>query len=320
MDVTPTDTERDSQTDSASALPDPRAAAGAWPTPRHRREAEEWALVLRAEGFLPEVRRIPGGFSLWVEPAQAARAASILRAWQAERAEVRQTTPTPLPPAAAQPLEIAAAYVAALTLLAFHLGLEWTGRRSAFVALGSSQADAVLAGQAERLVTALTLHSDLPHVLGNTFFGGFFLALLAARLGVGVGVLAFVTTGALGNLANAYYYGAAHDSIGASTGVFGLVGLLAGLAAVYRQRTAPRGRGAWVALGAGLGILAMIGTGGPRVDLSAHIFGLIAGSAAGALIALPLAARPPPRPLFQGLSAALAFALVLGAWRVAGAP
>ena len=319
MDATPNDPKRHSQTDPVSASDGPGTEAAPWPQPRNRREAEEWALVLRAEGFLPEVQRIPGGFTIWVEPAETAAAGAVLRAWQVERAEARRSPPPPLPPAAPQPLEIASAYVAALTLLAFHLGLEWTGRRDAFVALGSSQADAVLAGQIERLVTALTLHSDLPHVLGNTLFGGFFLALLAARLGVGVSILAFVVTGALGNLANAHYYGAAHDSVGASTGVFGLVGLLAGLAAVYRQRTATRGRGAWVALGAGLGILAMLGTGGPRVDLSAHVFGLIVGSAAGALIALPLAARPPPRPLVQSLSAAAAIAVVLWAWRVAGA-
>jgi len=210
------------------------------------------------------------------------------------------------------------AYAFALCLLAFHLGLARSDQHDAIVDLGKSQAALVLAGEGWRVLTALTLHADLPHVVGNTLFGGFFLAALAGRLGVGCSVLAFVVSGGLGNLANAVYYGAAHSSIGASTGVFGLVGVLAGLAAWRRHQTAPPGRGAWVAFAAGLAIVAMLGSGGPKVDFSAHLFGLAAGGLTGMLIAIPLATRPRPGHPAQILSVFLAAILLFGSWARAG--
>ncbi len=309
--------------DSSDAHPDSHASAdsnleldpdaASLPVAARRRQAEEWALVLTAEGFAPEVVRCPDGFRIEVAAEARAEAGLILEAWQAERAERAQRVPLPLPPSAST-LEIATACALALSLLVFHLGLEAAARRGNFIEIGASQAELVLAGQLWRLATALTLHSDLPHVLGNTLFGGFFLATLVGRLGVGLSVLAFVTTGMLGNLANALYYGSDHSSIGASTGVFGLVGVLTGLAAWRRHHSAPPGRGGWVAMAAGLGILAMLGTGGPKIDLSAHLFGLAAGALAGLLLAAPLASRPPPRRGGQLLAFAGASALIFGAW------
>ena len=202
--------------------------AASLPIAARRRQADEWALVLTAEGFSPEVVRCPDGFRIEVAPEARAEASLILEAWQAERAARAQRAPLPLPPTASA-IEIATACALALSLLVFHLGLEAAGRRGSFIEIGASQAELVLGGQFWRLATALTLHSDFAHVLGNTLFGGFFLATLVGRLGVGLSALAFVVTGILGNLANALYYGSDHGSIGASTGVFGLVGVLTGL-------------------------------------------------------------------------------------------
>ena len=140
------------------------------------------------------------------------------------------------------------------------------------------------------------------------------MAFVAGRLGVGLSLLAFVLTGALGNLANDLYYGFDHRSIGASTGVFGLVGVLTGLAAWRRHQIAAPGRGAWVAFGAGLGIVAMIGSGGPRVDVSAHIFGMIVGALAGLLLAIPLATRPVPSRRGQLVAFGIALFMIAGAW------
>lgn len=285
----------------------------ALPTTPKRREAEDWALVLIAEGIQSDVVRVAAGFSVRVASEDAAAASEILDSWRRERAErSRRLT---LPRARnATPLETAAAYACALALLVFHLGLESAGHWTDFLDLGKSQAALVLEGQYWRLVTALTLHADLPHVLGNALFGGFFLTAVAARLGVGVGLLSFVVTGMLGNLANALYYGSAHSSIGASTGVFGLVGVLVGFAAWQRHRAALPGRGAWVALGAGLAIVAMLGSGGPRVDFSAHLFGLAAGALTGLLLAPPIASRARLRAVGQSLAAAAAFAILFGSW------
>jgi len=304
--------------DRQPPVPPPNGGTrSALPTTRRKREAEEWALVLTAEGLDVRVVHEPAGFGIAVAVDEHERAAAILRAWREERAEVarERARASALPVARmATRFETAVAYACALALPAFHLGLERSGRAAALVEAGGSRAALVLDGQLWRLVTALTLHADLPHVLGNTLFGGFFLAALASRLGIGLALLAFVVTGTLGNLANALYYGSAHGSIGASTGVFGLVGVLAGLAAWRRHHAAPARRGAWLAFAAGIALVAMLGTGGPEVDLSAHLFGLGAGALAGVLLAIPFAARPAPGRAVQAGAAVLAVAKIFAAW------
>lgn len=272
--------------------------------------------MLIAEGISSKLVRTEAGFAVHVAADDRAAAGEILDAWRIERAERARRLALPIPRGATT-LEAATAYAFVLTLLAFHLGLENSGRWLEFMDVGKSQAALVLEGQWWRLITALTLHADLPHILGNTLFGGFFLAAVAGRLGIGVAVLSFVTTGTLGNLANAFYYGSAHSSVGASTGVFGLVGVLAGLAAWQRHQAAPPGRGAWVAFAAALAIVAMLGSGGPRVDLSAHLFGLAAGGLTGLLLAAPFAGRPRLSGIGQSLAATSAIALILVAWRYA---
>lgn len=288
------------------------------PITRRKREAEEWALVLTAEGIDSEVTRTEAGFTITVAPSDQARCEDILRAWLAERAErSERLARVPPPQQDTTPLETAMAYLLALGLLAFHLGLKASGRWTDLRQIGRSQAAVVLEGEWWRLVTALTLHADLPHALGNTLFGGFFLAALSGRLGTGVALLCFFVTGTLGNLANALYYGSGHSSIGASTGVFGLVGVLAGLAAWRRHRSAPPRRGAWVAFAAGLGIVAMLGSGGPGIDFSAHLFGLAAGGLTGMALAVPLAVRDRPGRVGQISAGAAALAIPVLAWSLA---
>ncbi len=300
--------------DSAHPLEvDPRLPS----TPR-KREAEEWALVLQAEGLAVRVVRLDPASSRYavaVAAADVPRAAASLAAWQAEQAVA---PPPPEPPALfapASPVEIALAIGGALGLVAFQLGLERSGRLAGLIDAGKNQAVHVLAGDLHRAVTALTLHADVGHAVGNALFGGFFLIALAGRLGLGLALACFFVTGTLGNLADAVYQGAGHSSIGASTGVFGLVGVLAGLAAWRRHQRAGRRRGAWVALGAGLAIVAMLGGAGPKIDLAAHLFGLAVGCLAGLALAFPLARRPRPGLLAQVLAAAGCAAALALAWR-----
>jgi membrane associated rhomboid family serine protease len=299
----------DSHSSSPSSAPEPLSPF----VTRRRREADEWALVLSAEGFEPAVVRSIDGYRIRVAEGKEANAAKILSGWRQERAERAERVELP-PARSATSLEVATAYALALALLAFHLGLDVSGRYEALVQAGTNRASLVAEGEIWRLVTSLTLHADLSHVLGNTFFGGFFLAFVAGRLGIGLGVLAFVLTGTFGNLANDLYYGFDHRSIGASTGVFGLVGVLSGLAAWRRHQIATPGRGGWVAFGAGLGIVAMIGSGGPHIDISAHVFGMIVGGFVGMLVAIPLATRPHPGRAAQVAAFLFAISIVFGAW------
>jgi membrane associated rhomboid family serine protease len=132
-----------------------------------------------------------------------------------------------------------------------------------------------------RCLTALTLHADAPHMLANTVFACVFVSLLARRTGVGQALLLSLLAGALGNACNALYRPLSHSSLGFSTALFGVVGVLAGMSVVHG---AGRGR-VLLPLAAGTGILASLGAGDleGRIDYAAHIFGLLAGLGVGAL-------------------------------------
>jgi membrane associated rhomboid family serine protease len=169
------------------------------------------------------------------------------------------------------------------------------------------------------LLTALTLHGDLPHFIANLGFGLLFAAFLLPRFGTGVTWLGFVLSGAIGNLFNAWFYHAErHSSIGASTAVFGGLGMLMAWELVDRLRS-PRNRGMWpllVPIGGGLALLAYLGVGDEtanRVDYMAHLWGFVAGCGLGAVLALVRARENLPRSVQWSLSG-IAVLLPLAAW------
>ena len=101
---------------------------------------------------------------------------------------------------------------------------------------GSADADRILHGELWRTVTALTLHADLAHVLSNAIGITVFLGALSSIMGPGLSSALVLLAGAGGNLANALIHGSSHVSIGASTSVFGAVGMLGGLGLARRGR------------------------------------------------------------------------------------
>ncbi len=275
---------------------------------RQRKLVDEWALVLAADGLAPSVRRGPEGFALSVPADQAERAADVLSIYEREnreRAARRAWEPAPTGSAAA-----GLAVCAALLVFFFV-----TGPRDASVswfARGSADAARILHGEAWRAVTALTLHADVAHALANALVGAVFFGALCGALGGGVGCALALLAGAGGNLANAWFQGAHHVSVGASTAVFGAVGLLSGLGVARRWRRAKPDRPLWLPIGAGLALLAMLGTTGTRVDVWAHLFGLLAGALLG--IPLGFALRRPPPAAAQWAFGAAALAALLGCW------
>jgi membrane associated rhomboid family serine protease len=251
------------------------------------------------------------GFSLNVPPHEAERGAAVLAAYEAEN-------PPILAAPRVGPLDSASLRSASLVsaaLLGFFL---WTGlHRNApdWYERGSADAARILGGEYWRVVTALTLHADGPHVVGNALLGAVFFAVVFRTLGAGVGLACVLAAGALGNGINAAVRSEAHVSIGASTAVFGALGILAGLGLTRRLRLGLRGRRAFVPVAAGLGLLAMLGTAGERVDLWAHAFGLLAGVVLG-VGAGGAWSRPPGR-LCQVLAGGLAVAAPVGCWILA---
>lgn len=285
---------------------------------RRRRVIDESALVLTAEGISSRVHHVHDGFALTVMSDEQARAGAVLSAWAAENRPVPAVEGTALPPRA-HPIEVLFSYGVAASLLVAHL---WMSSLSAYPrlrSLGSARAEYILDGEYWRTVTALCLHSNQAHVVGNVMVGGFFLGALTRYAGPGVGLLAVVVTGAMGNFVNALFHQTHHSSIGASTAVFAAVGILSGLEAWRRNRMKQRWRSAVYPIAGGLGVLAMMGAPGGRTDFGAHAFGLLAGMGIGYAMAVRLRGQR-PRLSWQLVSASMAAAVVAGAWVLALQP
>jgi membrane associated rhomboid family serine protease len=181
-----------------------------------------------------------------------------------------------------------------MALVAFFLVTGPVRNGSPWFDRGMAVADQVLTSQPFRAVTALTLHADALHVMGNAIAGTVFVSSLERRLGTGGALLSVLAAGALGNFASSAYYrfaGEPHVSLGASTAVFGSIGLLAATQLVldHPANRRPRSLVERIApiLG-GFALLGALGSGGERTDLGAHLCGFLAGLVLGLLIALPL--------------------------------
>ena len=145
---------------------------------------------------------------------------------------------------------------------------------------GAGDADAIInGGQLYRLVTALTLHADLTHLLGNCLIGGFLLHFFCRLVGSGFGLATVLVAATLGNGVNVYLRGEQHLFVGFSTAVFATIGMLV-VVSYQRQRGRSRLQLLLPFMG-GAALLAMLGGSGERTDLGAHLFGLLSGLSLG---------------------------------------
>ena len=133
------------------------------------------------------------------------------------------------------------------------------------------------------------------------------------HLGPGVGLWLLLLAGAGGNALTAAVHGRDHVSVGASTAVFGAIGILAALQ-ITRSRAGSGGRKSWVVIAASLALLALLGA-GPHADVLAHLFGFLVGGGLGLIAALTIR-RTLSGPV-QWVLVAGAGAAVVGAWRLA---
>jgi len=273
--------------------------------------AEEWALVLSSDGLSPQIWPAREGFVVGVPPAQEERAADLLA--MHERDNRAPPSETGAPDARIDPTPWLTGVAAGFALLVFHAAVRAAGSRGGWIEWGRVDAERIPAGEIWRAVTALTLHTDIPHVLGNAVFLALLLGALAHAQGSGLAFLLAVISGAIGNLLNALARGALYSSVGASTAIFGIVGALCVLA-VKRRRTVKGARGAWIPAGAGLALLAMLGV-GRGSDLGAHLLGLFSGGAIEILI--PGEERPRGGRALQWALGIAAIALVALSWAAA---
>lgn len=182
--------------------------------------------------------------------------------------------------------------------------------------IGRVDAGKIMAGEWWRTITALTLHGDLGHILGNSAFGAVFGLFAGRFMGSGLAWLLILLAGALGNAVAASLRPDDFLAIGASTATFAALSLSS--AFVWR-RGYFSGRGwrrAFAPLFAAIALLSFTGVGGEQTDVLAHFTGFLAGVLLGLW-----AARWPVRRLGrigQKLCGGLALLLVILAWTAAG--
>ena len=271
-----------------------------------RRRADEWAVVLAAADIPHWLRQRLDGWALLVEPVDADAALDALTAYDRENAPERAVE---IP--ASRPFTIVG-LVVALLLIGFFAVTGSRAERSAWFERGSADAARMVAGEWWRAVTALTLHADGFHVLGNAAGVALLVTAVCEQVGAGVGLALVLLAGAGGNALTAVAHSGAHISVGASTAVFGTIGILAALRIVARRRAGATR--SWVVVAASLALLTFLGT-GPEADLLAHLFGLLVGFGLGLAAALALRSDPPA--WIQWLLVAAAGAVLAGAWRAA---
>ncbi len=276
------------------------------------RECADWAFVLDAVGIPYERRTTATGASLWVAPEDHPRAAHELRDYLRENP--RQAAPPVVWPSHPHALYGVIGY--AIVLIAVTLAsISHAGDRG-WVSAGVLDAGFLARGEWWRVLTALTLHADMLHLLSNLAFGALFGFPAARLFGPGIAWLLILLGGSVAYGIDAALHPPEHHLLGASTAVFTALGLIA----AYGWRRHMRNWSRWMRnaspLIGGLALLAFTGTGGENTDILAHLAGFIVGSATGALAArLPMPA--PGRHGVQWAAGAAAVALLALAWTLA---
>lgn len=277
------------------------------------RRAQLWALVLEARYIPCRIEPCAAGWQLLVPAECFAAARKELNLFEEEN----RNWP-PYPPPATTLVENTLATFSVLILLAiFHnltqIDISLSGNYPVdWIALGNAHSARILNGEWWRLVTALTLHADWLHLISNLALGGIFIVSLCRELGSGLAWSLLLGSGVLGNLANACLQLPAHRSVGASTLVFGAVGILAALNLLRNRRYLQR---RWpLPVAAALALLALLGTEGKQTDLGAHLFGFIFGTGLGLATGYLVERRGHPGTLFNAMLALACAVLVVASW------
>lgn len=263
-------------------VPDALSEVGKY---RTLEDAHERSLVILAmrEACWVEDQRPTGEYALHASSEAAPKISRELEAYESEQAQTR--------PEESPQIEL------------FHHGPGWRvyliwaflvtavfllqGRHPDLVERGaSSNIDLIAKQEWWRPFTALFLHADVPHLIGNLLSGTIFGTLVSRCVGAWLGWGLILACGILGNVITSIVtWPDPFVSIGASTAVFGALGLLAGLG--FSNHLRNRVRLPWARTAApvlaGLVLLGWLGSGGEggNTDVLGHVFGFGSGVAMG---------------------------------------
>lgn len=164
---------------------------------------------------------------------------------------------------------------------------------------GAKHRDAILLGHWWRLITAGFLHGGLIHFAFNSWVLLDLGAQAEENYGPGRMIVIYFIATVLGFMASTWW--SPGLSVGASAGIFGLLGAMIALGVKQPTGTAAAMRGQYVRWAVYMLVFGLLP--GLRVDNAAHIGGLVGGFATAWIAGTPYLARP----------------LLEGFWKVAAA-
>jgi len=242
------------------------------------------SLVLSAADITHRVNYISSkSMEIYVSSRDKEKADREITAYLSEN---RNWPPQATPPETTIIFRAMSPLVVGLLLLFYNVTGGWQAESLWFAAGAGDSQKILFAGEIYRLVTALTLHADLVHLLSNCFLGALLLHYFLQLTGNGIGLFSMLFTGALANYLNVLAHGPGHHFVGFSTAIFSVIGMLCTIG--FAAKTMRYILHFLMPIMGGLALLALLGSSGERTDLGAHLFGLLCGLVFGNVVRLPL--------------------------------
>ena len=196
---------------------------------------------------------------------------------------------------------------AAFLLLLWHIYLTSNHSFELLVKKYGASATKILHGEVYRTVTALGVHADIVHLIANMAGVALLGTAVCSLTGWGVGWFMILLTGIVGNYYTAVFYQALHTAVGASTSVFGALGILCGHQFTIKINRPGERFKAFLPLGGGIALLSFLGS-GERSDVVAHLLGFVAGIGLGLIYTMVV--KDPPGLIYQ-IGYLIAFFIIL---------
>ncbi len=272
-----------------------------------------YSLVLSAVDITHRIQYISAhNIEIYVSTKQQERALYELASYDSEN---RNWPPSIRPDTFVPTFRAMSAVVIGSLIFIYGLTGDWHFK-SLWFQKGAGDSAAVINNfELYRLVTPLTLHADIVHLMGNCFLGGILLHFFLHLTGNGIGLFAMLVTATLANLINVLVHGPGHLFVGFSTAIFSVIGMLCTISfALHTKRPTLH---FLMPLMSGLALLAFLGSSGERTDLGAHLFGLLCGLVSGNFVRLPIFITLRSSFLAQSLLGSLTFAVFFTCWLIA---
>ncbi|HDL08421.1 MAG TPA: rhomboid family intramembrane serine protease [Desulfobacteraceae bacterium] len=270
-------------------------------------DADTYRLVLSSTGISYYLREDGHRWDILVNDTDYEKALIVIEEYLEENPEVQKTED----PLYYEYQRTFTGIWVSILLIACHVAIATGDKSDLFVRTYGSSAFHILHGELYRSVTSLMLHAGPLHLMGNIAGIAIFGTAVCTIMGWGVGWFMILATGIVGNLTNALLYTSGHISVGASTAVFGAIGILSASQFFKKFKQSGQKIKAFLPLSCGLALLGILGS-GEHSDLMAHLFGFLAGIVLGSLYSIFV--KEPKTKGYQAGSLLLTLCLLAMAW------